>query len=106
MSGAGALTAPVVARHGTATYAPEVRVSRLDRELKGETERGNLLPADVLGPQSAPLARLRGQYRFDFLLRAVNAARLLQVLERLRDEEILAPTNKHVLIDVDPVSLL
>lgn len=64
------------------------------------------LPADVLGPQSAPLARLRGQYRFDFLIRAANAARLLQILERLRGEEILPLSDKHVLIDVDPVSLL
>lgn len=64
------------------------------------------LPADVLGPQSSPLARLRGQYRFDFVLRAVNAARLLQVLERLRGEEILAPSDRHALIDVDPVSVL
>ncbi len=71
-----------------------------------ETLTRHGLPADVLGPQSAPLARLRGQYRFDFLLRAANAARLLQVLERLRGEEILAPSNKHVLIDVDPASLL
>jgi len=49
MSGTATLTAPVAARHGTAYYVPEVRISTLDRELKGGREPGNLLPADVLG---------------------------------------------------------
>ncbi|MDM8008086.1 MAG: primosomal protein N' [Phycisphaerae bacterium] len=71
-----------------------------------ETLTRHGLPADVLGPQTAPLARLRGQYRFDFLIRAANAARLLQILERLRGEKILPLSDKHILIDVDPVSLL
>jgi primosomal protein N' (replication factor Y) (superfamily II helicase) len=64
------------------------------------------LRADVLGPQSAPLGRLRGQYRFDLMIRAANAAGLMQVLDRLRGDETLTPSAKGVLIDVDPVSLL
>jgi primosomal protein N' (replication factor Y) len=91
------------------SYPSQSQAAKHARELVDkvrETLNRHGLPADVLGPQVAPLARLRGQYRFDFLLRAVNAARLLQVLERLRGEEILAPSNKHVLIDVDPASLL
>jgi len=71
-----------------------------------ETLTRHGLPADVLGPQTAPLSRLRGQYRFDFLIRTANAARLLQILERLRGEKILPLSDKHILIDVDPVSLL
>jgi primosomal protein N' (replication factor Y) len=64
------------------------------------------LPGDVLGPQSAPLSRLRNQYRYDFLIRAANSSRLLQIIDRLRNTGVLVPTGKHLMIDVDPVSLL
>jgi len=64
------------------------------------------LLADVLGPQTAPLSRLRNEYRYDFLIRAANATRLMEALEALRQAAILAPNSKHVMIDVDPVSLL
>lgn len=64
------------------------------------------LPADVLGPQSAPLGRLRNQYRYDFLVRAANASRLMETLEVLRHEKVLTPSSRHVLIEVDPTSLL
>ncbi len=64
------------------------------------------LSADVLGPQSAPLARLRNQYRFDFLIRAADAGRLLQTLEQLREANVLGTSAKSALIDVDPMSVL
>ena len=64
------------------------------------------LPADVLGPQSAPLARLRSLYRFDFLVRSPNATRLLETLDRLRKDDVLKLAGRNVLVDVDPVSLL
>jgi primosomal protein N' (replication factor Y) len=64
------------------------------------------LPAEVLGPQSAPLSRLRNQYRYDFLIRCPNASRLMETLSRLRAVEALVPMGKHMLIDVDPVALL
>ncbi|MGQ9649477.1 MAG: replication restart helicase PriA [Phycisphaerae bacterium] len=91
------------------SYAAQSEASRHADELAErirESLKRHGLPADVLGPQSAPLARLRGQYRFDFLIRTANAARLLQILERLRGEEVLPLSDKHVLIDVDPISLL
>jgi primosomal protein N' (replication factor Y) len=64
------------------------------------------LPADVLGPQSAPLARLRNLYRFDFLIRSPSAGRLLETMERLRNDRILKSGSRNVMVDVDPVSLL
>ncbi len=64
------------------------------------------LEAEVLGPQSAPLLRLKNRYRYDFQIRAANAARLMQVLDSLRQEKILTPITRHVLIDVDPLSLM
>ncbi len=64
------------------------------------------LKADVLGPQSAPLARLRNMYRFDFLIRASNAGRLLEVLDALRSNKLLTPNTRFSQVDVDPVALL
>jgi primosomal protein N' (replication factor Y) len=64
------------------------------------------LRADVLGPQTAPLARLRNRYRFDFLIRSPDASRLSETLERLRADGVLTPNTRHALVDVDPVSLL
>lgn len=61
----------------------------------------------VLGPAAAPLARLKREYRFQFLLKAPKRTQLTQVLS-----ELLAYREKKdipeaaVLVDVDPLSLL
>lgn len=64
------------------------------------------LAGDVLGPQTAPLSRLRNAYRFDFLIRAPHAGKLLEILNVLRNNKILTPNTRHAMVDVDPVSLL
>ncbi len=66
----------------------------------------NGLKAQVLGPQSAPLARLRNQYRHDLLIRCPDANRLLETLDHLRHADLLTPNTPRVLVDVDPVALL
>ncbi|MBW2529094.1 MAG: primosomal protein N' [Deltaproteobacteria bacterium] len=62
---------------------------------------------DVLGPAAAPIARLRGRYRFRVLLRASQRAKLRAVL-RVLDARIrqLSDRRTRVVIDVDPVSML
>jgi len=77
---------------------------RLAEAIRAHVADHNLA-ADVLGPQSAPLARLRNQYRFDLLIRASSASRLMAVIEQLRAHEILKLSHPHTVIDVDPVSL-
>ena len=61
----------------------------------------------VLGPASAPLARLKSEYRYHFILKSQSRERLNAVLRALLDfaaaEKI--PRGKLV-VDVDPVSLL
>jgi primosomal protein N' (replication factor Y) len=61
----------------------------------------------VLGPASAPLARLKREYRYHFILKSLSRERLNAVLRALLDfaaaEKI--PRGKLV-VDVDPVSLL
>ena len=61
----------------------------------------------LLGPAAAPLARLKREYRFQFLLKAPTRTQLTRALSACLDfcahKEI--PENA-VLVDVDPVSLL
>ena len=60
----------------------------------------------MLGPATAPLARLKREYRFQFLLKAPKRAQLTRVLSELlahsQEKEI---PEKAVLVDVDPLSL-
>ena len=64
------------------------------------------LPAtEVLGPQPCVFARLRGQYRYDLLLRSESAAHMQTLLDRLRAERTLRTRVKTLTVDVDPVSL-
>jgi len=61
----------------------------------------------VLGPASAPLARLKSEYRYHFILKSQSRERLNAVLRALLD---LAAAEKiprgKLVVDVDPVSLL
>jgi primosomal protein N' (replication factor Y) len=64
-------------------------------------------PADIIGPASAPLARLRGKHRWMLLLRSADHAPLHR-LARALDEAHRAhgPRGVELAVDVDPVSLL
>lgn len=61
----------------------------------------------VLGPAAAPLARLRREYRFQFLLKSPRRALLASVLAACLDfcEQKQIPESA-VLLDVDPISLM
>ncbi|HYS23926.1 MAG TPA: primosomal protein N', partial [Candidatus Eisenbacteria bacterium] len=60
----------------------------------------------VLGPAAAPLARLKREYRFQFLLKAPKRAQLTRVLpELLAFAEQKEIPERAVLVDVDPLSL-
>jgi primosomal protein N' (replication factor Y) (superfamily II helicase) len=80
-----------------------IRWSRqLSAFLSPQESRG----VKVLGPAAAPLARLKREYRFQFLLKAPKRAQLTRVLSDLlafSDEKKIP--EKAVLVDVDPLSL-
>jgi len=96
--------ARVVVSHRSQTQARREAHDLVHRVRQHLAEHAS--PADVLGPQTAPLQRLRNLYRYDFIIRAANASRLMEALDRLRHEGILKPAARHILLDVDPVSLM
>jgi primosomal protein N' (replication factor Y) (superfamily II helicase) len=60
----------------------------------------------VLGPAAAPIARLRGRFRFRVMLRAKDRGPLRAVLEGLGDLRESADRRVRVVVDVDPNSML
>ena len=61
----------------------------------------------ILGPASAPLARLKSEYRFQFLLKAKKKAQLTKILAgalAFCDSKEIPQTA--VLVDMDPLQLL
>lgn len=61
----------------------------------------------ILGPAIAPLARLKGKYRFQIMIRCNNRRRLSDALNAAVDHLEGAPSGaRDLVIDVDPASLL
>ena len=61
----------------------------------------------ILGPSPAPLARVEGRFRIQFLVKAASRARLNEVLHRLADHcDQLGIPPRAVMIDMDPVNLM
>lgn len=61
---------------------------------------------EVLGPSAAPIARLRGRYRFRIMLRAKDRGPLRAVIAGLMREVERVDRRVRVVIDVDPVAML
>jgi primosomal protein N' (replication factor Y) len=61
--------------------------------------------ADVLGPNPCVLSRLRGKYRYDLLVRTLNASALRELLHHLDESGGLRTKAESTIIDVDPVAL-
>jgi primosomal protein N' (replication factor Y) len=58
----------------------------------------------VLGPAPAPLGKLRGEYRAQFLIKGTNRK---QIRERLMAAVAARPDlQKRIVVDIDPVSVL
>lgn len=71
------------------------------KEVVEQTAAGR---ADVLGPMPCAIARMRNQYRYEFVLRAGDATTICQVLEAIRATKTKI-SAKSVIVDVDPVSM-
>jgi primosomal protein N' (replication factor Y) len=70
------------------------------------TPEGEARRVDVLGPAAAPIARLRGRYRFRVLLRARDRGPLRAVLVAIFRARDALDRAVRVVVDVDPVAML
>ncbi len=76
----------------------------LARELR-EAARDSSLR--VLGPAPAPLARLKGEHRFQILIKARSRRRAREILDIAMDKATALGHNpRSISIEVDPVSLM
>jgi primosomal protein N' (replication factor Y) len=97
----------------TALASVIVRDGKLENAIRWSRALGGFLTARaqqglrVLGPAPAPLARLRTEHRFQFLLKSPQRTQLSRVLTAALDFclQKQVPENA-VLVDVDPLSLL
>ncbi len=61
---------------------------------------------EVLGPSAAPIARLRGRFRFRVMLRATERGPLRAVIADLREALERVERQVRAVVDVDPVAML
>lgn len=95
--------ARLVVSHTSHAEAREAATRLADRIREHLREKS--ISGDVLGPQSAAIARVRNLYRYDFLLRTADAAHMMDLLNRLRADGVLKVNAGNLIIDVDPYTL-
>lgn len=87
------------------------RMSRVEKEAAAVAENIRELlarhgiPAELLGPNPAPIARLRDKYRHDIQLIFPTPAAMISAIDFFKSEGTLRSKAKTLIIDVDPVSL-
>jgi primosomal protein N' (replication factor Y) len=75
---------------------------RVGRELQSPAREDFV----VLGPAAAPLARIRGRYRFQVLLKSSRHSVLAQAVRDLRRALQRPPGGVRMMVDIDPVDML
>jgi primosomal protein N' (replication factor Y) len=61
---------------------------------------------EILGPAEAPLAKLRGQFRYYMLFKADQYQRLSNFCQQLLGDQKWLPEKTRLIVDVDPLHLL
>ncbi len=96
--------ANVIAQGGELEQAARVakQVGDFLIPLEGRTEG-----LKILGPTPAPLAKVQGRFRIQFLIKCTSRARLNNILRRLADHsEQQGIPPRCVMIDMDPVNIM
>lgn len=88
-------------KDGAEKIAYEMKVILANWPREGKT-------IQVLGPAEAPLAKLRGKYRWQILLKSKNSGLLHFFLEKVRDASasMLKGSGVSMMIDIDPYQML
>ncbi len=84
-------------------------IEKTSRFLRKEAQRNNWTSSlEILGPVPAPIARMKGRYRWQMLLKGENSQILHQAAELIREAEkaLLKGTGVQIILDVDPVDML
>ncbi len=66
----------------------------------------NYKPLTVLGPAPAPLAKVRGKFRWHILIRSGDIKAVRQMIDRVAECESGLPKGIKVIVDVDPINML
>jgi primosomal protein N' (replication factor Y) len=74
------------------------------KELSGALEASKT-PWRLLGPALAPIAKLRGDYRYHLLLQGMDGDGVRQVARQIT-RSLQPPDDVHWIVDVDPMSML
>ena len=63
-------------------------------------------PIQILGPVPAPLAKLRGKFRYHIFLKGPEVQALTRFTHHLLRDDRLVPPRVRLLVDVDPIHVL
>lgn len=80
------------------------RAARRAQQLR--QVRAEYLPMQVLGPAPSPMARLRGKYRYQCLLKSPDASLLNSFCRRLMSDGKWIPNGVKVVVDIDPQNMM
>jgi primosomal protein N' (replication factor Y) len=83
----------------------EAKVKERAKTTAEALQRGVEAGVQVLGPAASPLARLKGRYRYQALLKSRDSAALRRVLDAC-EKELRGTKAVDVTVDVDPQSML
>lgn len=61
---------------------------------------------EILGPAEAPMAKLRGQFRYHLLLKSAQVSAANPFARQLLGNQDWIPAGVRILVDIDPMSLL
>ncbi len=81
------------------------KVAALLRQPLPGTDPADTWMLRVLGPAPAPLARLRGEYRFQILLKARQRRRLREAVGNML-RELTETERRHIVVEIDPLDLM
>jgi primosomal protein N' (replication factor Y) len=100
---------PFIALASFLIHGPDLSKVRNDAlELRKHLDRANQdRTARILGPAPAPLARLKGEHRFQLLIKSGSRRRLREVADAALRTMAESKTNlRSINLEIDPVSLM
>ncbi len=86
--------------------ATDEGLGRVAAERLARAARESGAPCEVLGPAPSPIARLRGRYRYQVLLRAVTPQPVTEAARQVQAAMAGLPGDARATVDLAPVDML